>query len=144
MKRFTSLVAQSLVTFLIAGGTIASTLHAQSNDAITVRVPFPFTVGTQNLAPGTYQFSLPSSPFALSVLNVKTGDLETFNVHPEQQRAIEQNGRLVFRNYEDGSVLSEIHFAGTGVFSEVIERRSSGTTEAKRSSPDGSITIAQR
>jgi hypothetical protein len=145
MTRFTSLVAKSLVTLLIGSATLATNLQAQSDDdAITVRIPFPFTVGTQTIAPGTYQFSQPSSQFLISVLNVKTGVMEMFSVRPESQRAIAQYGSVVFRNSEEGSSLNEIHFPGTGIFSEVIERRGGGRMEAKKSPPDDSISIAQR
>jgi hypothetical protein len=144
MTRFTSLVVKSLAPLLIAGGTLATNLQAQSDDAITVRVPFPFTVGTRSIAPGTYRFSLLSGHFLLSVLDVKTGDVEMFNVRPEGQRAVEQYGRLVFNNSEERSVLNEVHFPGTSVFSEVIQRRGGGRIEAKKSSPDNSISVAQR
>lgn len=144
MARRTALAAGSLLALLMAGGTLAHPLHAQSDEEITVRIPFPFAVGAHALAPGTYQFSLPSTSFMLSVLNVKTGVVEMFNVRPEHQRTIEEKGRLVFRNDQDASVLNEIHFPGTSVFSEVIDRRDPGTMVARRTSPEGSITIAQR
>lgn len=143
MMRFTSLVAKSLFTLLITGGTFVSNLHAQSN-AITVRVPFPFTVGTQSIASGTYQFSLQSDHFLLFVLNVKTGDVEMFEVRPEQRHALEQRGRLIFGNSSGRSILNEIHFPGASTFSEVIQRHDAGRIEAKRRSMDGSISVAQR
>ncbi|HEY3827453.1 MAG TPA: hypothetical protein VGL82_23030 [Bryobacteraceae bacterium] len=144
MTRFRSLVGKSLVTLLIGSAALATNLHAQSDDAITIRIPFSFTVGTQNLAPGTYEFSLPSSQFMLSVINVKTGAMEMFNVRPEGQRAIAQYGSVVFRNSEESSSLNEIHFPGTGIFSEVIQRRGGGRMEAKKSPPENSISIAER
>jgi hypothetical protein len=144
MTKFTSLVVTSLVTLLIGSATLATNLQAQSDDAITVRVPFSFTVGMQSIAPGTYQFSLLSSQFLLSVVNVKTGDMEMFDVRPEQQRAVDQHGRLVFRNTEGCSVLNQVHFPGTSQFSEVVQRHGAGRIEAKRSSSDSSITVAQR
>lgn len=144
MTKFTSLVVTSLATLLIGSATLAINLQAQSDDAITVRVPFSFTVGTQSIAPGTYRFSLLSSQFLLSAVNVKTGDMEMFDVRPEQQRAVDQHGRLVFRNTEGSSVLNEVHFPGTGLFSEVIQRRDDRRLEAKRSSTDSSISVAQR
>lgn len=143
MTRYTSIVVKSLVTLLIGSGTLATNLQAQS-DEITVRVPFPFTLGTQRIASGTYQFSLLSSQFLLSVVNVKTGDREMFDVHPEQQRAVDQHGLLVFRNHDGLRVLNEIHFPGESQFSEVIQRRGAGTNEAKGSSNGSSISIAQR
>lgn len=144
MRKFTSLVVTSLVTLLIGSATLATNLQAQSDDAITVRVPFSFTVGTQSIAPGTYRFSLLSSQFLLSVVNVKTGDMEMFDVRPERQRAVDQHGRLVFRNTEGCSVLNEVHFPDTSQFSEVVQRHGAGRIEAKRSSTDSSITVAQR
>jgi hypothetical protein len=144
MTKFTSLVVTSLATLLIGSATLATNMQAQNDDAITLRVPFSFTVGEQSIAPGTYQFSLLSNHFLLSVLNVKTGDTQIFTVRPELQRAPDQRGRLVFRNSEGSSVLNEVHFPGTGLYSEVIERRDDRRIEAKRSSTGDSITVAQR
>jgi hypothetical protein len=143
MPLFHSLVAQSLA-MLLMGATLATSLHAQSDNAITVSVPFRFTIGTETIAPGTYQFSLPSSQFLLSVVNVKTGNTEVFTVRPEQQRGIKQRGRLVFRDSEGSSVLNEIHFPGTGMFSEVIQRRGARRMIAKKSSTGNSNCVAQR
>ena len=143
MTRFRSLVIQSLATLLIGSATLATNLHGQSN-AVTVSVPFRFAVGTTTIAPGTYQFSLPSSQFMLSVVNVKTGATKIFPVRPERQRGIEQRGRLVFRDAGGDNILNEIHFPGTRVFSEVIQRRRARTMEAKKPSTDNSNSVAQR
>lgn len=72
MKQISSLIVKSLVSILIGSGTLAINLQAQSALAMTVGVPFPFTVGTQRMASGAYEFSLVSSEFLVSVLNVKT------------------------------------------------------------------------
>jgi hypothetical protein len=138
MKRITSLVIQSLVTILIGGGILAGNLQAQTDLAMTVSIPFPFTVGTQSIAPGTYQFSLISSQFLLSVLNVKTGDKNVFPMRPGQQHAFESHGRLIFRNSDGCSTLSEIYFPGTDRFSEVSQRHSIG-----RPSTGNSISMAR-
>jgi hypothetical protein len=142
MTKFTSLVVTSLVSLLIGSATLATNLQAQSDDAITIRIPFPFTLGTQSIAPGTYQFSLLSSRFVLCVVNVKTGAREMFDVRPEQQRAVDQHGRLVFRNTEGSSVLNEVHFPGTRLFSEVIQLQDVRRIKAKRPSTDNSISVA--
>ena len=143
MTRFTSLVAKSLITLLIGSGTFAANLHAQS-DAMIVSVPFPFIMGTQFVPPGTYRFTLVSSSFLLSVRDVKTGHEQLFPVRPVQQRALEQHGRLLFHNSEGCSVLNEVHFPGTVIFSEMIQRRAAGRIEAKGSSADSSMSVAQR
>ena len=145
MTRLSSLVIQSLVTVLIGSATLATNLQVQIDDSITVTVPFRFTAGTETIAPGTYQFNIVlSDPFLLTMVNVKTGDKEMFLVRPERQRGIEQHGRLVFRDTEGSGVLNEIHFPGTGTFSEVIQRRGARRMVAKKSSPGNSNSVARR
>jgi hypothetical protein len=144
MKRITLLVVQLLVIVLIGSGALANNLQAQSDRAITVRVPFAFILGTQSLAPGTYRFSQNSGPFLLSVINVKTGNQELFEVRPERQSALEAHGHIIFHNSEASSVLDEVHFPGIDTFSKVTQRRGAGRIEAKKSSPNNSISVGQR
>ena len=144
MKRISSLIAKSLMSILIGCGTLAINLQAQSDLAMTASIPFPFTVGTHSMAPGTYEFSLVSTQFLVSVLNVKTGHQEMFPVSPVQQLAVEQRGGLRFRNSEARSVLSEIHFPGTDRFSEVSQRHSSGSVKTKSSPAAETMSVAQR
>lgn len=144
MKRISSLIAKLLMSILIGSGTLAINLQAQSDLAMTASIPFPFTVGTHVMAPGTYEFSLVSSQFLVSVLNVKTGHQEMFSVRPVQQLAVEQRGGLRFRNSEARSVLSEIHFPGTDRFSEVGQRHSTGSVKAKSSPAAETMSVAQR
>ncbi len=142
MTRFTSLVTLSLAALLIAGGTM--TMNGQTRDAaITVSVPFPFTVGTQSMRPGTYRFSPGSTPFLLSVFNVKTGDMQMFTVHPERQRSTEQRGHLLFGRFADRSVLNEVHFPGTDEWSELVQPRRSARMEAKQRPTDNAVAMAQ-
>jgi len=143
MKRIPSILIKSLVTIFIGSGALAVGLHAQSNVAITATIPFPFTAGTQMVAPGTYRFSQ-TSPFEVSVLNVKTGDMEIFAVHPDSQRTFEQRGRLIFRKAADSRILNEVHFPGTETFCELIERRPPRRMEAKQSSTANSMSSTQR
>ncbi|HKO13737.1 MAG TPA: hypothetical protein VJV22_17340 [Acidobacteriaceae bacterium] len=133
MTRFTSLFAKSLFAVLIAAGSFATSAQAQ-NDAITVSVPFPFAVASQTIAPGTYHFSLDSSDlgssgFLLSITNVRSGVTEMVEVLPEQQHAIEERGRLTFRKSAGRPVLTAVHFSGTNMFSQVIQRHRAGSTE---------------
>ena len=144
MKRISSLIVKSLVGILIGSGALASNLQAQSDLAITVNIPFPFTVGTKSMAPGTYEFSQASGEFLVSVINVKTGHQEIFPVRPIQQPAVAQKGSLKFRNSDAYSVLREIHFPGADRFSEVDQRHAVGTIESKRSPASTSISVAQR
>lgn len=144
MKPMMSLVVKSLVTILIGGGTLAMNLQAQTDPGMTVSIPFPFTVGTQNIAPGTYRFSESSDPFLLSVCNVQTGHEELFLLFPEQRGTFEPRGRLVFRTSEGSSILNKVQFPGSDQFSEVIQRHRGGRIEAARSSTGNSMSVAQR
>ena len=132
MTRLMPLFVKSLSVIFIAGGILATNLQAQSNE-ITVSVSFPFAVGSHNLAPGTYRFSLMSSEFLLSVVDVKTGNRQIFDVHPEQQNSAEQRGRLIFRKSAGRRILNEIHFPGADTFSETIAPRPATSTETVRS-----------
>lgn len=143
MKRTTSFVVRSLVTILIGSGTLVMNLHAQS-DPITVSIPFPFTVGTQSIPPGTYRFSLVSSPFVLSVLNVKTDREDLFPVRPESERVFEPHGHLIFGKSEDSHALNEVHFPGSDTFSEVVPPHRSESAEAKESSTSNGMSVGRR
>jgi hypothetical protein len=144
MNRVTSFAVKSFVAVLIGSGTLASNVQAQVDRSMTTSIQFPFTVGTQAIPPGTYQFSLTSSPFLLSVLNVKTGHEQVFFVRPEKQRAFQSYGRLIFSGSEGCSALSQIHFPGTNTFSEIDQRHNAAKFAAKKCSADNSIDLAQR
>lgn len=140
MKHIPSLIVKLLVTILVISGPFAISVQAQTDPGIIVSIPFPFTVGTQRVAPGTYDFSLVSQ-FLLSVRNAITGEKEMFPVRPEQRRAIEQKGSLTFHNSAGCSVLSEVHFPGASMFTEVIYRQDVGCIEAKRHSTIASLPV---
>lgn len=143
MKPIRSLTARLLVILLIGGGAFAIPLQAQDDAAVTVSIPFPFTVGAANLAPGTYQFTLVSQ-ILLSVTDVKTGHEQVFLVRPDRQRAFEAHARLLFGISEGHRSLNEVHFPGTDRFSDVIQRHNTRTIEAKKSTATQSMTVAQR
>ena len=142
MNRIRSLVTRVLI--LAGCGTLAFNLHAQTESAVTVSVPIPFTVGTRSIAPGTYQFSLVSSSFLLSVRDVKTGNREMFMVRPEKEHSTPVRGRLIFQNCDVHCALDQIHFPGGDTFTQLIQPRGADRLEAKKSSPGASISVAQR
>ena len=122
MKRMIAMLVKPLVITLIGSSLFAPGMQAQSDTAMTFSVPFPFTVGSQTIPPGTYQLSLVSNPFHLSVVDVRHGHRELFSVRPEQQCAVESQGRLLFRKSGSRRLLYEIHFPGSNMFTEVIQR----------------------
>lgn len=143
MMRFT-LVARSLAALLIASGSLV--MNGQTiGDAIKVDVPFAFTVGTQSMAPGTYLFSVDSGPFLLSVVNIKTGAVRMFTVHPERDKTIEDTGHLIFDKFADRHVLNEIHFRGSDEWSELTPLRDRSRMEASSATqPDHAVVMARR
>jgi hypothetical protein len=143
MKHIPSLIVKLLVAILIISGLFAINVQAQTDPGMIVSIPFPFTVGTQRIAPGTYDFSMVSTQFLLSVRNVITGEKEMFAVRPEQQRASEQKERLIFHHSEGCSVLSEVHFPGTSTFTEVNYRQDVGCVKAKRRLTSTSLFVGQ-
>jgi hypothetical protein len=144
MNRLTSIAVKSLVAIVIGSGTLASNLQAQVDLSMTTSISFPFTVGTETIPPGTYQFSLSSSPFLLAVLNVKTGHEQVFFVRPEEQQKFQSYGRLIFSGPEGCSTLTQIHFPGTNTFSEVTQPHTIAKADARRCPVGHSIAVAQR
>ena len=144
MKRIMSVMMKSLLIVLIGGGVLATSLQAQSEHTVTVRIPFQFTVGRQSIAPGIYRISLSPSTFEMSIVDAKSGHAEMFAVLPEQERALERGGRVVFQKREDRRVLNEVHFPGTDIFIQVIQPHGVERFMAKRSAPSDSVSVAQR
>lgn len=142
MKRTSFLIVSMLVAILI--GTCTSLLSAETESEVTAEIPFPFTVGKQTIAPGTYQFSLVSGQFLLSVRNLKTGHPEMFGVRPEQEYATKPHGRLVFLRCGGSDVLNEIHFREADTFIQVRQPHCAAQTETKRVLPNDSVSVAQR
>jgi hypothetical protein len=143
MKRISLCVVESLVAILILSGPLAINLQAESGVPMTVSIPFPFTVGSHSIAPGTYQFALGSDDYLLSVRNAQTGHEEIFPVRPEQPRGFEAQGRLLFGNSGGCRALNEVRFPGTSTF-EVIQGHGAGRIKAKGSSMGNAVSVAQR
>ncbi|HVT98581.1 MAG TPA: hypothetical protein VHE33_13850 [Acidobacteriaceae bacterium] len=143
MKRLSLFAVQFLAAALV-GSVCGPSLRAQSDIAITASVSHAFTIGTQTLGAGTYRFSQGSDAFLLSVINVKTGEQKLFTVLPEQHGDFAQQGYLRFRTVGESSVLSEIHFSGTDVFSAVVQKQKPERRLAKKSSAKDTVSVAQR
>lgn len=144
MKRMSSIIVGSLVAVLIAGGAFAVKLHAQNGLGVVFSVPFAFTADGRDIAAGTYELNLASNKFMMSIRNVETGDMQVFTVHPEEQRAIDSHGRLVFHSCGGHMDLTEFHVPGTNLFSETIPPRRLQNMEAKACHAPDSVTMASR
>ena len=144
MKRMSSIIVNSLVAVLITGGTSMAKVHAQNSPGIVFSVPFTFTADGRNIAAGTYELNLVSDKFMMSIRNVETGEMQVFTVHPEEQRAIESLGRLIFQSCGGHMDLTEFHVPGTKLYSETIQPRRLKNMEAKACPAPDFVTLAAR
>ncbi len=144
MKRMSSIIVGSLVAVLVVGGTFAAKLHAQDGQGVIFSVPFAFSADGRNIAAGTYELNLVSNHFMMSIRNVETGDMQVFTVHPEEQRAADSQGRLIFHNCEGHMDLIEFHVPGTNLFSETTPPRRQRNMEAKACPAPDFVTLAAR
>jgi hypothetical protein len=144
MKRMTSVIVKSLFAILISCGPLALAAHAQDDSAITANVPFAFSVGNQEIAAGSYKLRLTSDRFQLSVRNVLTGNEQIFAVHPEVERKLTSEGRLMFQVCDGRIYLAEIHIPGTNRFSETVNGAVGGGADAAACSKENSTVVALR
>jgi hypothetical protein len=143
MKRIPSHFVRLLVIFLIGSGTLAVQLRAQNDHSITASIPFPFTAGTQTMAPGIYRFEQ-TGPYAVSILNVKTGVKQIFPVHPGSPRTLAQHERVIFRILAKRSFLSEVDFSGTEMLVNFSRSALREEMKATQPLPSNSVSVAQR
>lgn len=144
MKHINSIIARSLFAILIMGSPFATRLHAQDDLGVVFSVPFAFSVDGHNIAAGNYQLNLDSGQYLMSIRNLKTGDLEIFSVHPEQERAIESLGRLVFNGCGSHRYLTEFHIPGTNLYSSMMTPGRVKNAEAKACPTTDSVFLAAR
>jgi hypothetical protein len=144
MKRITSIIAGSLFTVLIAGGTFPTNLHAQSEPGLTFSVPFAFWTNGHHIPAGTYQVTLDSGQFLISIRNIKTGAKQLFSVRPEQRGAITERGVLVFHNCGERKDLTEFHIPGTDAYSATMTPHGAGNIEANNCRANDTMTLAAR
>jgi hypothetical protein len=144
MKRIHSIIAGSLFAILIMGSPFAERLHAQDGLGVVFSVPFAFSVDGHNITAGTYKLNLVSSQYLMSIRNLKTGDLEIFSVHPEQEHAIESRGHLVFNGCGDHRYLTEFHIPGTNLYSSTMTPGRVKNAEAKACPTTDSVFLAAR
>lgn len=142
MKRLTSIATASFFAVLLACGALHA--NAQTEPAEIFTVPFAFTANGHNVPAGTYEISLVSSHYLMSIRNVQTGDEQFFTVMPQQQKTIASKGILVFHGCGPRKDLTEFHIPGTDSYSSTIAPRHVRNSESESCSPDGTTTIAAR
>src|SRR5579859_7749037 len=144
MKRMSSIIVGSLLAVLTMNGTFAAKVRAQDGPGVIFSVPFAFTADGRNIDAGTYELNLISNKFLMSIRNVETGDMQIFSVHPEEQRAIDSKGRLIFHNCGGRLDLTEFHVPGSNLFSETIPPQRRKNMEAKACPTPDLVALAAR
>lgn len=140
MRRIASIAYQSLLALLI-GSVATTTLEAQYDPGITVRIPFTFTAGGQTMEAGVYVIEQLSGKYLLTLVDVKTGHRSLLAIHPGQQQTGEVHGQLTFLDCDGRNVLSEVQIPGSGMSSRVRDRVHS---DAKSCSASNRTSIAMR
>jgi hypothetical protein len=144
MKRIHSIIVGSLFAILLMGGPFAARLHAQDDPGAVFSVPFAFSVDGHAITAGNYKLNMVSSQYLMSIRNLKTGDLQMFSVHPEQERAIDLRGHLVFNGCGDHRYLTEFHIPGTNLYSMTMTPGRVKNAEAKACPTTDSVFLAAR
>ena len=144
MKRLTSIVTGSFIAVLFGCGALIANANAQAEPGEIFTVPFAFTADGHNVAAGTYEISLVSNHYLISIRNVQTGKEQFFTVIPEQQLTIASQGLLVFHRCGQRKDLTEFHIPGTDLYSTTIAPRHANASELESCSPESTTTIAAR
>jgi len=137
-------VAGSFLAILIAGCTLATDLQAQNEPGLIFVVPFEFSTNGHPVPAGTYQVTLDSSQFLISIRNIKTGDKQLFNVRPEQRGTIAERGVLVFHKCGARKDLTEFHIPGTDVYSATMMPQGARNIETNDCRTNETMTLAAR
>ncbi|NUQ26978.1 MAG: hypothetical protein HOQ35_00445 [Acidobacteriaceae bacterium] len=140
MKRLVSIACQSLLALLL-GSVETTTLEAEYDPGVTVRSPFAFTAGGQNMEAGVYVIEQSSERYVLSFVDVKTGQRRLLAMNPGRQQTGEQHGQLIFLDCGGRSVLTEVHIPGSDMSSKLRDLMHS---DAKSCSSTTRTSIAMR
>jgi len=140
MRRIASIAYQSLLALLI-GSVATTTMEAQYDPGITVRIPFAFTAGGQTMEAGVYVVEQLTGKYLLTFVDMKTGHSSLIAFHPGQQQTGEVHGQLVFLDCDGRNVLSEVQIPGSGMSGKVRDRVHS---DSKNCSAGNTTSIAMR
>jgi hypothetical protein len=107
------ILSLSMATCLLCAGA-----NASAQTTLSVTIPFAFSADNQYLPAGTYKVQWLSDRF-LSLRNVKTDNTQVLMVRPDEGRAIETRGRLVFHQEGQRKYLTQVWVDGTSMHSEM-------------------------
>lgn len=109
MKTLMLHIAMALSLCAILG---VPSLSAQVNHTIVANIPFDFTVLDMHFSAGTYSLRS-ESPQSTILIRGQNGSAMFVLALPAQANKVEQDGKLIFRQYGNQYFLSKIWYPGT-------------------------------
>ena len=125
LKKVSSSFTKIALAIAVASGIFGLSSQAADAQAISVTMPFNFSVESQHYAAGTYEFALLSNRF-LSIRNVKGVSEKFFMVRPEQDGPLGVKGGLVFQSANGHRILESVYVPGTDMSVALIKHRRNG------------------
>jgi len=119
MKSRITLKGTLAPAIVIVASLFTSLAHAQDGQKVIVSVPFEFSVNRLHFEAGSYEFSLASDQFGMSVISLKTGKKQYITVRPQDNFISPELGFLIFRRTGEDHYLSEVHFSGSVGYSRL-------------------------
>jgi hypothetical protein len=144
MTRHSAILTRLILSLPLAAGLLCTAANASAQTAESVTIPFAFSADHLQFPAGTYQVRRLSSVL-MSLYNFETRKMELVMVRPEDGRAVQTRGRLVFHHDETGNSLMQVWIPGTTIHSELTVQPRITPLSAKNSQPAGSsIEIAMK
>ncbi len=139
-------IAMSLIVgFALVAGLFGAAGRASAQKGALVTIPFSFEANHQALPAGDYRVHV-LTPRLISLIDTSGGTYKALLlVHPEQERAIETRGRMIFLRDDNRYFLTQIRFEGWNVHANFALPESLTRELAERSpSKKSRIEIATR
>lgn len=109
-----------VIAALFAVVSFAPTLHALIGETAKMNVPFAFTCGSRNFAPGAYTLDF----LNMNTVLIRSGrNAALAMIAPEFSLRPAKSGYAVFRKYGDRYVLEEVWMPGSTVHVSVFEQK---------------------
>ncbi len=134
-----------IIGFALVAGFFGAASRASAQKGALVTIPFTFEANHQVLPAGEYKVHV-LTPRLISLIDTSQGTYQALLlVQPEQERAIETRGRMIFLRGDNRYFLTQIRFEGWNVHANFVLPASLTRELAKRTTSEKSrIEIATR
>jgi hypothetical protein len=144
MTRHSAILINLLLSLPLATALLCATANASAQTSETATIPFAFIANHQQFPAGTYEVTRRSDG-VMSLFNLETLRTQLLIVRPDQGRAIETRGRLVFLHDGTGYSLIQVWIAETDIHSELAVQPKLQKAMAKNGRQTGSsIEVAMK